>query len=210
MAQGTRFWADATLDSWINDWSRETQHELGLVVSSATYVTTATDSSYQYSVFGTDIVRPNFVFWDTRRLVPRNREDLAQLNVDWVTSTNSSPTTIIPVDDDTFEVYPTPTGTGTIYVEYIPELALATATDTTSIPTWATFTCPFYVAFRAYRADGPLNDLNKSNIYKSLYIQKLTKLKSICAHTTPSHFPGLVPGGHFQSDVLTARRYPRS
>ncbi len=207
MDPNARVWDDATLNSYINDWQTDIQNELELVWGMGIAVTTDTSTSFPYTYLATDIQRMDALYWNQQLLTPRNTEEMFQLKPDWLTTSERSPGVVVPVDNFNFTLWPPPSASGNfLYGEYVRTLTLTNDSDTCELPTWTIFSCPYYVAANAYAKDGPVNDINKFRIYRSLYQQRLVKLKSLKSHYTPQHYWSLAPAGRLQADVLLARR----
>ena len=207
MDTGTSWWADSLVNSWLDDWLHTLQHELELEWGTAIYQSTDATTTFTYSDIADDILRPDAIYWNNERLTPRAPEEMFLLQESWKASTATYPGVVIPLDHTRFAVWPNPPSTGGyLYLEYPRVSSFASDTSTLPLPAWVRYSANPYVQWRAYLADGPLNDRNKSLTYKAMFMRSLAKLKSIKAHYAPAAPPILRPAGGYAADVLLARR----
>lgn len=200
------WWSDSSINGWLDEWITTLQRELELEWGTAIYLSTETTGTYTYSDIASDILRPDAIYWNNQRLTPRQPEEMFTLREAWKDSDETLPGIVIPLDHERFEVWPHPGTDGYLYLEYPRFSTFASDTSTLPIPSWSRYSATPYVQWRAYIADGPLNDRGKAMTYKAQFTRSLNRLKSMKAHFAPAAPPVLRPGGTYAADILLARR----
>lgn len=140
------------------------------------------------------------------RLVPRDKTDLDVLQRDWRAAPSADVPTVVYQDDPSvLNFWPTPTGSGTVIIEYPLNLTLATDTSTMSVPAWTRYTARHYVAYRAFMRFGAAQNLAKAARYRKLWEQDLQKVAKVWGQYQSDRAEMLRPGGKFAADVLNPR-----
>lgn len=207
MDTGSSWWTDANVNAWLDDWLHTLQAELELEWGTAIYASTDGTATFTYSDIADDILRPDAVYWNNQRLTPRPPEEMFRLKEAWRSEGTNGPGILIPLDHQRFEVWPPPPSTGGhLYLEYPRVSVFSTDTSTLPVPAWTRYSATPFVQWRAYLADGPLNDRNKALTYKAQFMRSLARLKTMKAHFAPAAAPILRPGGTYAADILLARR----
>ena len=206
MDTGARWWGTGELDSYIESWQDVVQHEFELKWGTATSTVTATTSVITISSIATDVMRLDTVYWNNIKLLPRNVLEMDAMDLSWRSANPGTPGVIVPLDADSFMLWPAVSTTGTMSWEYPLTLSFAVDTSTMELPAWTRYSAVPYVAYRCYVRPGHNNNLRKALRYKRLFESSLTEIGSLRNQYFPSRYPVLRPGGQYEYDVLLARR----
>lgn len=160
----------------------------------------------------TDMMRPADVYFlltasgVAGRLVPRNKVDLDVQQRDWrIAPSADVPTVVYQDDPNVINFWPTPTGSGTVIIEYPLNLTLTTDTTTMRVPAWTRYTAKYYVAYRALMRFGATQNLAKAARYRRIWEAKLKQVSKVWNSYQPDRGETLRPGGKFTADILNPR-----
>lgn len=211
-----KWWSNAELDGYINDWQQSLQSQFEFVWGVSTITTT--DTSISLSTFtGTPMMRLDAIYFCaggtdtcTSRMAPRTMSDLDTLQRDWRGVTN--PEGVLPcvsyqTDANSVAFFPPPNGTSTYQYEFeYPVLCTMTVgTNTMQIPAWTQFSVIPYCLYRAYSRFGPAQDLRKAGRRRRQWDRKLSRIKSTWDAFLPDKAEQLRPGRRWASDILRTR-----
>lgn len=195
-----RWFSDAELNGYLDAWQSRLQDELEFCWGTATVTTSL--STLTLTDVATDILRPEAIYWNNRRLVSRTKEELDILDRNWRQYNASTPYVAYQDDLATVSFWPEPSVAGTVVFEYPKTLALATDTSPMSVPAWTRYSAAPYCTFRAYLRFGPNQDANRSGRAKAKFYRQLAKYKSWRAAFFPDKYLSLRPGGAYEKDIL--------
>lgn len=201
----SRWWTDAELNIFIEDWQNRVQSQAELVWGSATLTETGS-STFTLTNLGTDIHRIDAVYYNGVRLSYRTKEDLELLDRSWrAYGTTTSPSVVYQENFDSFTVWPpaASTAVGTIVVEYPKTLTFAADTSTHELPAWTKYTVKNYAGFRAFVHRGPNYSPDRAERYKKAFYAQLAGITKTRRSYLPKRGVVLRPGASdYEIDIL--------
>jgi len=212
------WWTVAELNQYLNDWQSQLESRFEFVWGTATVTTslsTLTLTNIDPSMLRMDAIYivPGTGTWgidtSTRRIVPRSRIDIDQLQLDWAqVTTNTGLMPVLSWQDDIYTVsfWPPTPGSVQFVFEY-PSLTTMTAdSDVMSVPCWTRYSAAHYCAYRAYSRFGPNQDLPKAARRKRRWEMCLRKFKKVYDAYLPEHSTMLRPGRRYAGNILIPRQ----
>jgi len=189
MDPNARWWGDTELNNYIDQYQDRVQDELELISGTAT-VTTSTSTLTLASV-ATDILRPDAIYWDNRRLVQKDKIELDIVKREWRGLQAAKPIVYYQDDVDTLSFWPPPNTAGTAVFEY-PKLIGTFATDTATmqLPAWTRYGSIDYGAFRALLRAG------------AKFMRHIQRFRELRDAFMPEKYIALVPGGVYEKDLI--------
>ena len=201
MDPNARWWSDTELNSALDCWQARLQDELEFVWGTAT-VTTSTATLTLASDVASDILRPEAIYWNNKRLTGRTKEELDILDRNWRNYNPSTPYVVYQDDLATVSFWPSPATAGTVIFEYPKVLTFSTDTSTMQVPAWTRYSALPYCAFRAYGRFGPNQNPVAAARNKARFYRQMAKFKSWRAAFFPDKYLTLRPGGQYEKDIL--------
>lgn len=198
-----QWWTDTELNTYIEDWQQVLQDEFELVWGSASIVTAS--ATLTLTQIAADILRLDAVYWNGRGLVGRSKEELDDIQRNWRSATPATPEVVFQNDSRSLSLFPPPLVTGTLVLEYPKSLTLSTNTSTISIPAWARYSAPNYVAFRAFLRAGPNQDINRALKRKAKFALQRNRIRTIKDNFFAERSPHLKPSGVYEGNILRPR-----
>lgn len=232
-----RFWPDAELDQYINDWQDQLQNDFEFVwgITTATQTVSSGQSQWdffqwdtqQYDAVGSSLslatititsfidnmLRPDAVYFvqpdgtSANRVVPRSKIDLDFIRRDWpLQEPQQTPLIVYQDDVNVLNLWPEPTGFGTLILEYPVTVALTSATDTMQIPAWTRYSVKDYVGYRAYARFGAAQNLQKAMRYRIKFENDKKQFWRIYNSYMPEKASMLRPGRKWAANILHPQR----
>lgn len=213
-----RWWTDAELAQYIEDWQVYLQDSFELTWNTATITTSAQEIVISSATALSDMMRLDRVYWNDIRLSPLDKQGLDERFPDWrsVVATNTSPSTptiVYQEDSDRIDFYPPPNQTGTITIEYPISPTFATSTSTMQIPAWTKYSAIPYSCYRAYMRSGPNHDLQRALRWKAAFQKRLKRIKMIVDKHWPERYPRVQPaasGPSYESRLVNPTQPPNT
>lgn len=232
-----RFWPDAELNQYINDWQDQLQNDFEFVWGQTTATQSLGTGGSQWDFFVWDgsqfnattsatslatltlsdlagnIMRPDAVYFvspdgtSANRVVPRSKIDLDFIRRDWPNQ-DPQPTPLVVYQDDVdvLNLWPSPTGSGTLILEYPVTLAMGLDATPMEIPAWTRYSVKDYVGYRAHLRFGAAQNINKALRYKAKFQYQYKEFTRIYNSYMPEKAAMLRPGRKWASDILRPRR----
>lgn len=198
---GAKWWTNAEVNKYLEDWQTEIQ-DLGEFVWGSATATTST-ATHTITNLATNVGRLDRVYWNKLRLAARTAQDLEVIYREWKTATTGLPAVAYQLDDDGFVVWPPPVTTGTLEIEYATKVSFDSNDVTTmQVPAWTKYSAINYVAWKAYERLGPNMDLNKALRYKKKYESQAAEYKSTYAAFFPYKYPQLRPATKYEMRII--------
>lgn len=202
-----RWWSDAKVNDYIEDWQRDINNEFEFVWAVTTLVTAA-------STIDVETAMPNNqnvgrVYADGLFLPTLSRERLDVLNREWREPDPLSGATLswYAIDQDTIGLQPAPTTTHTYIFEY-PVITTFTGDSTPMIaPAWTRYSSIPYCAWRAYLNLGPNHDLQRAARYQARYTRMLKEYRRTYDGYFPHKYPYLKPAGILERELQSPHGY---
>lgn len=185
----SRFWGDAELNTYINDWQADLQSKYEFVYTTNTQIL-ATNTA----TLPANALRLDRCFWNNKRLIPTTEQHLSATIDNWRSTPAGVPTDIYQPDNERVVLYPPVLTTGTLVLEYPAVLTLATAME---IPAWTRYSCIDYVAYNALLREGPANNPTRALRYKARYTEWLKLFTTMTAMFAANHAPQLRPASKY-------------
>lgn len=203
-AQG-RWWSDAELEMYINDWQNDLQQELELVWGSAT-ITTAINT-LTLGTISPSMLRLEAVYYGTGtssgyRLSGRLMQDLEVMNPEWRSATPNTPREVIQYDSTQMVVWPPLSQAGTFIFEYPIQLSFLNDNSLVSLPNWSQWSIKPYVCHRCYLRPGPTNDPKRALRYQAMYLREKARVRLLWDNFLPERWRKLKHAGHYEWDIL--------
>ncbi len=200
-----RFWSDAELNTYINEWQSNLQHHYEFVWNTATVTTSL--STLTLTNIATDIGRVDAVYWNEYRLNARSRQNIEDIVREWRASIAGgvTPKAVYQTDPRTISIWPPQSTAGTLIFEYPISTVLNHDTDRMSIPAWTKYSVRNYVAWKCYLREGPANSPNKAVRYKVRFDNNVKRIRTIWDNYFPSKALRLQPAASYEYDILLAR-----
>lgn len=232
MDTNTRWFSDAELNLYLDNWVQEIQEEFEFTwaVSTLTIGTvTSTDSANPKLIISTatftpGMLRNDAVYYNSFRLAGRNLQDLEVGDPVWrgdlgngapPPSDSTNPyvydtprLAVMYPDSQSILIWPCPpppVGTmSNIFVfEYPALLSFATDTSTSGLPVWTQYSAKSYVCSKLFQRPGPLNDLKKSLRYRAQFARAKLRVRRMWDNFAPERFRRLQPARHYEWEILT-------
>ena len=173
-----RWWSDAQLALYIDDWQKTINRELNCLHGTATFTTTTqftTQTSIATDINSIQCIRRAADTVEIPHLTVYRLNELDR-SFRWI----SGPTPgAWYVEEGKIGIFPTPSGTATLIAEYITEPVLTGSTDAMTVPAWTKYSVIPYVCYRAYSALGPNFDHNKALKYKNRFEWWMSKFRAV-------------------------------
>lgn len=200
-----RFWSDAELNNYINEWQCNLQDQFEFSWNTATV--TSSLSTHTLTDIATDIMRLDAVYWNEYRLNGRTKQNLEDIVREWraAIAGSSNPRAIYQNDPRTFSMWPPPGSAGTLILEYPIEPVFNHDTDVMHIPAWTRYNCKDYVAYKAYLREGPANSPVKAMRYKQRWTTGVKRIRTIWDNYFPGKALRLQPAASYEYDIILAR-----
>jgi hypothetical protein len=196
-----KFWSNEELNEYIGDWQGQLQEEFEFKWATSTFTTSTSTLTLASSL--PTMMRPDGVYWNNQRLVPRSIQELELVNRDWRTvPTRPEPIVVFQDDARTISFWPTPSQTGTIVVEYPKILTFATDTSTMETPAWTRYSAVPYVCYRSFLRVGPNHDPRIALRYKARYMRMKDQYRSQMVNYFPEKYPILTFATTYERDIL--------
>lgn len=196
-----KWWTSAEINKYLEDWQVEVQDLGDFVWGTVTSVTNS--STFTVTALATDVGRLDKVYWNGVRLAPRTQQDLEVLYREWKQAATSLPSAVYQIDEESFVVWPPPTGTGTLEIDYTKAVSF-NSSDTVpmQVPAWTKYSAINYVAWKAYERLGPNMDLNKALRYKKRFELQANEYKALYDSFFPYRYPQLRPSEKYEHRIL--------
>lgn len=160
-----------------------------------------------------NMLRPDAIYFiqpdgtSANRVVPRSKIDIDFIRRDWPNA-DPQPTPLIVYQDDVSVInfWPTPNGTGTLVFEYPVQLAIASDTDTMSIPSWTRYSVKDFVGYRAHARFGATQNLQRASRYKGKFEMDKAQFRRLYMSYLPEKAAMLRPGRKWAYNILSPRR----
>lgn len=200
-----RFWSDAELNNYIDEWQSNLQDQFEFAWNTATITTSL--STHTITNIATDIMRLDAVYWNEWRLNGRTKQNLDDIVREWraALAGSSQPRAVYQNDHRSFGLWPPVSTSGTLILEYPRELSLVHDTDVMDIPAWTRYNCKDYVAYKAYLREGPANSPTKAMRYKQRWEAGVKRIRTIWDNYFPGKALRLKPASSYEYDIILAR-----
>jgi len=206
MDTGGQWWTDTELNSYLDHWQDQVQDALEFSWGTATTVVGSATSTVTFTDIATDILRPGFVFWDNKQLSPLTVEELNIVKREWRAGTAARPGAFYVQNLQEFVLWPIPSSSGTLRVEYPLSMTFAADTSTSELPPWTRYSAIDYCAFRAYLRAGPNQDLDKAAVYKGQFNLKMLEYEDWKRQYMPYRYGQLRPPTAFEVRLVDPDR----
>lgn len=232
MDTNTRWFSDAELRYYLDDWLTNLQQEFEFVwaVNTLTVGTiTAVNSAnpqlrIPFGVFAPEMLRCEAVYYNGFRLAGRFLQDLEVGNPTWrgdlgMGTTPPSDQTnpyvydtpraaVLYPDQQTILIWPCPpppTGTNSnVFVfEYPIVCKFQSDSAPSGLPVWTQYCAKSYVCWKLFQRPGPLNDAKKAARYQAQYARAKLRVRRMWDNFMPERFRRLQPGQHYEWEILT-------
>lgn len=215
-----RWWPDAELNQYINDWQHTLQSQFEFVWGSATITSTntssltATGTTVQLTSVATNIMRLDAIYCSTNtdtstwRLSPRSLLDLDMIQRDWrliLPSPGVPPDISYQLDAFSVSIFPPLFGTATFVFEYPVLTTLTADTQAMAIPAWTRYSCLAYCAWKAYARFGVNQNLGKAARRKRAWDRQQKLIRRFWDAYMPEHTENLRPGRRWAGKILRAK-----
>lgn len=198
-----RFWSNDELDNYIDEWQQTLQDQFDFV--RGTYTATGTVASYTLDTLTPKPTCLDAVYWNGVRLPGVGDYRMDSLDRDWRAAPAGEPLRVVQDDSRSFTLWPAPSTSGTLRLEY-PVVTTFTSTGAQmQIPAWTRYTCRHYVAWKALLREGPANNPNKAMRYKRKWERWNNRLRTLWANYFPRRYPTLKPGTAYEYGIVQAR-----
>lgn len=213
-----QWWSVAELNQYINDWQSTMQSQFEFVWGTATVATssaTLTLSNVDPAMLRMDAVFivPGTGTWgidtSTRRLAPRSRIDIDQIQLTWAqVTTNTGLMPVLTWQDDIYTVsfWPPTPGMVNFVFEYPVLTTLVNDSDVMQVPCWTRYSAIQYCAYRAYGRFGPNQDLPKALRRKRRWEACMRKFRKVYDAYQPERSEMLRPGRRYAGNILIPRQ----
>lgn len=192
MDSSARWWSDAEITTYIQDWVNDVQDRWGLTKGTATVVTSS--ATHTISALATDVWRLERVWFNQKPIMPRVEGDLDVLYKEWRNAgSGTEPQNVFMQGAGTMVLWPPLSTTGTLEIEYTKSLSVGTNTTTVDLPGWVRYSVRPLVGFRAYLRAGPNNNVRKAARYKAQYEKVMRRLGGVWAGFMPQRYIQLQP-----------------
>jgi hypothetical protein len=193
-----RWWSDAELNTYLDDWQDTIQDRVELVWGTATL--TLSTSTIALSTLS-DMRRLDAVYLNNRRLPYRTHNDLETLQREWRDSTGS-PTAVFQPSPATLAFWPPLSTSASVIFEYPKALAFGSDASYMELPAFTKYSAVPYCCHRAYLRLGPNQDLNRALRRKKQFEQAVQAYTSTYAHYFPYRAPHLKPISSYEANIL--------
>jgi hypothetical protein len=196
-----RWWSDDELNQYIEDWQITLQDECEFVWGSSTLVTSS--ATHSLSDFNPSILRLDRIYWNNARLAPRFKAALSETDLEWRATSASTPYVVWQPDSERFIVWPTPSTSGTLLLEYPIEVTFANNdAGVMQVPAWTRYSAINYCCYRAHLRFGPNQDTNRALRRKAKFLKQLDSYKSHLKQYFPDRYLTLKPASKYEARIL--------
>jgi hypothetical protein len=200
-----KWFSDAELNMYVNDWQNELQQEFELVWGSATITTIL--NTLTLGTISPPMHRLEAVYFGTGtssgyRLAGRLLQDLERANTEWRNATANTPREVIQYDSQTMIVWPPLSQTGTFIFEYPTILSFNNDSTPISLPAWTQWSLKPYVCWKCYLRPGPTNDPRRAQRYLAQFLKAKARIRLLWDNFLPERFRKLKPAHHYEWDIL--------
>lgn len=196
-----RWWSDAELNGYVEEWQRTLQNEFEFAWGTATQTTSL--STLTLSTVASDMLRLDAIYCNQRRLVARDKQELDGSRPDWRNTDPGLPLVAYQNDYHTVSFWP-PNGTTTrtFVFEYPKTVSFPASTNTMLVPAWTKYSVVPYGAWQAFARFGPNHDINRAGRHRNRWRRAIERLRTVWANHFPDNYMSLRPGGEYEGDIL--------
>ena len=203
MDSNSRWWTDTELNTYLDDWHNQIQTDLELVWATTTTVTST--ATHTLTALSTSILRPDAAYWNGIRLVTRTPQDLDTWRQNWREEGEGTPYVVYQPDSERIVLWPAPSTSGTLTLEYPLKLSQSDDLTPTRLPGWVRYSAIAYACYRAYLRNGPNHSIERALRRKAQFNKLLNRYRLIVAQFFPDKYLTLSPGGQYEARILNPR-----
>jgi len=196
------WWTDTELNNYLADWQDQLQDALEFTWGSSTYAVSSATETVTLTDIDTDILRPGYVTFNNKTLTPMSEQELDVYRRDWRNVVDVLPVAWYQNQMSEMVLWPTPTTSGTLGVEYPLKMTFTADTSTSELPPWTRYSSKDYVCYRAYLRHGPNHSLNKAAVYKKRYNLDVKYFEEWKKQHLPERYGMMRPGTAFERKLV--------